>query len=83
MEEIEERLFAIRGAARKYQWRRMLLACVRTSKLAALDGGSASVPPRSRYGAARNAYRESAVRLSTRRAEWQSNWNRPWPRIRA
>jgi DNA repair protein RecN (Recombination protein N) len=73
LEEIEERLFAIRAAARKYHVAPDALPGLRVDfeeKLAALDGGGASIAAaQADVVRARNAYRESAVRLSARRAE--------------
>ena len=73
LEEIEERLFAIRAAARKYHVAPDALPGLRADfeeKLAALDGGGASIAAaQADVVRARNDYRESAVRLSARRAE--------------
>ena len=73
LEEIEERLFAIRAAARKYHMAPDALAGLREDfeeKLAALDGGGASIATaQADVARARNLYRESAARLSARRAK--------------
>jgi DNA repair protein RecN (Recombination protein N) len=73
LEQIEERLFAIRAAARKYHVAPDALAGLQTdfeTKLAALDGGGASIAAaQADVARTRNLYRESAVRLSARRAE--------------
>ncbi|HYK79279.1 MAG TPA: DNA repair protein RecN [Micropepsaceae bacterium] len=73
LEQLEERLFAIRAAARKYQTAPDALAGLQAdfeTKLAAIDGGGASIAAAQvDVARAHNLYRESAVRLSTRRAE--------------
>jgi DNA repair protein RecN (Recombination protein N) len=73
LEQLEERLFAIRAAARKYQTAPDALAGLQAdfeTKLAAIDGGGASIAAaQADVARARNLYRESAVRLSVRRTE--------------
>jgi DNA repair protein RecN (Recombination protein N) len=72
LEQVEERLFALRGAARKYNVPVNGLAALRVafeSKLAALDGGSGSLAAaEADVARLRAAYRESAQALSARRA---------------
>ncbi|HMI96734.1 MAG TPA: hypothetical protein VK479_09500, partial [Micropepsaceae bacterium] len=73
LEQIEERLFAIRAAARKYHVAPDALAALRADfeeKLAALDGGGASIAAaQADLVRARNDYLQSAGRLGARRAE--------------
>ena len=71
LEAAEERLFALRGAARKHQTTvtelPAFLARLR-GRLAALDTGSAEIAAlEERAGAARRAYAEAAAALSTAR----------------
>jgi DNA repair protein RecN (Recombination protein N) len=72
LEQIEERLFALRGAARKYNVPVSGLAalCAKfENKLAALDGGSGSLAAtEAEVARLRALYRESAEALSVRRA---------------
>lgn len=71
LEQIEERLFALRGAARKYNVPVSGLAALRgkfENKLAALDGGSGSLAAtEAEVARLRALYRESAETLSARR----------------
>jgi DNA repair protein RecN (Recombination protein N) len=73
LDQIEERLFAIRAAARKYHVAPDALAGLRNGfeeKLAALDGGGTSIAAaQAGMVRTRNDYRQSAARLSARRAE--------------
>src|SRR5258706_4451960 len=73
LEQVEERLFAIRAAARKYHVAPDALAGLRAEfeeKLAALDGGGASIAAaQAEMAQARNAYLQGAIRLSARRGE--------------
>ena len=73
LEQVEDRLFALRGAARKYNVTVGGLAALRAtfeSKLAALDGGSGSLAAAdAEVTRLRAAYRDSAEALSERRAK--------------
>jgi DNA repair protein RecN (Recombination protein N) len=73
LEQIEERLFALRGAARKYGVPVSNLASLRAefeTKLAVLDGGSGSLTTaEAEVARLRALYRESAEALSARRAK--------------
>jgi DNA repair protein RecN (Recombination protein N) len=72
LEQIEERLFALRGAARKYNVPVSGLAALRADfemKLAALDGGSGSLAAaETELARLRTRYREAAQELSVQRA---------------
>ena len=72
LEGVEERLFALRAAARKYHVPPDGLAGLKTefdAKLAALDGGGGSIAAaEAEVMRARASYRERATELSARRA---------------
>lgn len=72
LEQVEERLFAIRAAARKYAVAADALSALQAefeAKLALLDGGSASIgAAEAELSRARESYRESAGALSKARA---------------
>ena len=72
LEQIEERLFALRGAARKYGVPVSKLAALRAdfeAKLAALDGGAGSLAAaEAEVARLRAQYRQSAEGLSAQRA---------------
>lgn len=71
LEKAEERLFALRGAARKHAVRADALSALRErmeADLAALDAGEGRLSALEKsVGAARNAYDVAAAALSTRR----------------
>ena len=73
LEQMEERLFALRAAARKYNVASAALAGLRAefeTKLAALDGGGISIAAaEADVARTRTLYRAGAAELSTRRAE--------------